>query len=181
MVAPVRFQRINVVGTSGSGKTTFARRLAHALGVPYYEIDAFSWKPDWREAPDAELFARLEEVTAQPAWVLDGNYTRTRPITWKHVQQVIWLDLSFPRTIWRVAARTIRRARTQEELWPGTGNRESLAQAFLSRKSIIWWAIRQHPRYRERYPRLMASPEYAHISFLRLRSDAEAQRFLEAA
>ena len=181
MVAAVRFQRINVVGTSGSGKTTFARRLAQALGLPYYEMDAIYWLPGWREPSYPDFMAKVEAVTAQPRWVLDGNYSRTQPIKWKRVQQVIWVDPSFLRTLYRVTARTIRRSFTREELWPGTGNRESLAQAFLSPKSIIWWAILQHGRNRARYPALMAAPEYAHISFLRLRSDAEARRFLEAA
>jgi hypothetical protein len=31
------------------------------------------------------------------------------------------------------------------------------------------------------YENLMLSPEYAHISFVRLRSDVEAERFLQAA
>jgi len=181
MVAAVRFQRINVVGTSGSGKTTFARQLAQALGLPYYEMDALYWKPGWQEPSYPEFMAKLEAVAAQPRWVLDGNYSRTQPIKWRNVEQVIWVDPSLARTLWRVTARTIRRAFSGEELWPGTGNRESLAQAFLSRKSIIGWALRQHPRNRARYTKVMASPEYAHISFVRLRSDAETQRFLEAA
>jgi adenylate kinase family enzyme len=174
------FQRINVIGTSGSGKTTFARRLAQALGLPYYEMDALFWKSGWREVSDDEFFEKVEEITARPAWVLDGNYAKTQPIKWKRVEQVVWIDPPFLRTVCRVTARTIRRGFTREELWPGTGNRESLAQAFLSRKSIIWWAIRQHPRHGAKYPALMASSEYAHISFVRLRSDAQVQRFLEA-
>jgi hypothetical protein len=91
---------------------------------------------------------------------------------------VVWLDPSFAQAVLRVTARTIRRAFTREELWPGTGNRESLAEAFLSKKSIIWWAITTHGRNREKYSALMASPEYSHIAFVRLRSRAESQRFL---
>jgi adenylate kinase family enzyme len=178
----MRFERINVIGTSGSGKTTFARRLAQALGLPYVEMDALYWRPGWQEPPYAEFMSRVEEATRQPRWVLDGNYSRTQPVKWKQVQQVIWLDLPFLTTVWRVTARTFRRAGTQEELWPGTGNRESLVQALFSpSKSIIGWAMRQHGRNRDRYPALMASPEYAHVSFVRLRSDADAQRFLETA
>lgn len=172
-------ERINVVGTSGSGKSTFARELARLLDLPYYEMDALCWKPGWREAPDEEFFCKVEEATSGSRWVLDGNYTRTLPIKWKRVQAVIWLDLPFVQTVLRVTARTIRRAFTREELWPGTGNRESLAEAFLSRKSIIWWAITTHGPNRRKYSARMAAPEYSHIAFVRLRSRAEAARFLE--
>jgi adenylate kinase family enzyme len=163
-------ERINVVGTSGSGKSVFARRIAELLDLPYYEMDALFWKPGWQQAADEELFSKVEEVCAQPRWVLDGNYTRTLPIKWKRVQVVVWLDPPFLPTVLRVTARTIRRALTREELWPGTGNRESLAEAFFSKRSIIWWAISTHAKNRRKYEALMAAPEYSHITFLRLRS-----------
>jgi adenylate kinase family enzyme len=135
------FERINVVGSSGSGKSTFARELAEVLNLPCYEMDQLFWKSDWHESSDDELFRKVHEVTSRSRWVLDGNYTRTIPVKWKQVQLVIWLDPSFLRTVLRVTKRTIYRSFTQEEIWPGTGNRESLRKAFLSKDSIIWWAI----------------------------------------
>lgn len=41
-------KKINVVGTSGSGKSTFARMLANQLNAPYIEMDALHWLPEWR-------------------------------------------------------------------------------------------------------------------------------------
>ena len=175
----VSWERINVVGTSGSGKTTFARRLAALLDLPYCEMDALFWKPGWQESPDHEFFPKVEAVTGGPRWVLDGNYTRTLAIKWQQVQLVVWLDPSFLKTVCRVTARTVRRAFTREELWPETGNRESLGEAFFSRKSIIRWAMTTHRRNREKYTALMAAPQYGHIEFVRLRSAAQAALFLE--
>lgn len=173
-----RFKRINVVGTSGSGKSTFARELALLLNLPYVEMDRLFWKPNWQETSDEEFFLKIRDATSAESWVLDGNYTRTIPEKWKHVQLVIWLDFSFPRTVFRVTSRVIRRVLTQEELWPGTGNRESLPSAFLSRKSIIWWAIKSYRRNRKKYADVMESPEFGHISFVRLRSPREVTSLL---
>ena len=40
-------ERINVVGTSCSGKSTLARALAERLNAPYIELDAIFWDRDW--------------------------------------------------------------------------------------------------------------------------------------
>ena len=146
-----KIMKINVVGTSGAGKSTLARRLSEALSLPYIEMDALLWLPDWQERPDAQLFEALETaLTASPGWVLDGNYTRTLPVKWARVQGVVWLDLGFARTVFRVTRRALRRSLTGREIWPGTGNRESLPKTFLSRDSIVWWAIKTHRPNRER-------------------------------
>lgn len=173
-----RPNRINVVGTSGSGKSTFAKDLAARLGYPYVEMDQIFWKPNWQWSEDAEFFARLKTALAQPNWVLDGNYTRTVPIKWDRVDQVIWLDLSFARTLTQAISRALRRAWTKQELWAGTGNRESFRRSFLSKHSIIWWTITTHAENRRSYERYMNDPRYSRIQFVRLRSRRETESYL---
>ncbi|MGE3315234.1 MAG: adenylate kinase [Planctomycetaceae bacterium] len=163
-----RCTRINVVGTAGSGKSTFARQLGEVLGLPYIEMDTLFWQPDWQETPDPELFPKIRDATSGDRWILDGNYTRSTPEKWKRVELVIWLDLLFLTTVSRVTKRCIQRSFSQRELWPGTGNRESWRKSFLSTDSVIWWSITSHRKNREHYSRCLSAPEYSHISFLRL-------------
>ncbi|MEM7165719.1 MAG: shikimate kinase [Planctomycetota bacterium] len=172
------YERINVIGTSGSGKSTFGRRLAARTDLPYFEMDQLFWKPNWGQSTDTELLAKIREVTQRPRWILDGNYTRTTPEKWQRVQLVIWLDLSFVRTVSRVTRRALSRSFSKQELWPGTGNRESLAGTFLSKESIIWWAMTTHRKNRRRYAAMMAAQEYDHIHFVRLTSKAAVAAFL---
>lgn len=172
-------RRINVVGTSGSGKSTFARQLAMILQLPHIEMDALFWKPDWLESSDEEFFARIEDVTNQEEWVLDGNYTRTTPIKWRRVEMVIWLDMSFPRTFSRVTKRAFHRSISQQEIWPGTGNRETLRKALFSRDSIILWMLTSYRRNRQKYLETMNSPDYKQISFVHLTTPGEVNQFLE--
>ena len=72
--------RFNVVGCSGSGKSTFARKLAKQLGCPCVELDALFWGPNWTESTDNALFQKLDTQLTGDSWVVDGNYTRTIPI-----------------------------------------------------------------------------------------------------
>jgi len=53
-------RRVVVVGTSGSGKTTIARRLAALLGVRHIELDSLHWERGWVEAHPENLRRRVE-------------------------------------------------------------------------------------------------------------------------
>ena len=58
-------KRINVVGTSATGKSTFSRALAEKLRLHYIELDNLFWLDDWQECPDEIFFARIEAEIAK--------------------------------------------------------------------------------------------------------------------
>ena len=171
-------KRINVVGTSGSGKSTFAKKLAQQLGYPYIQMDELYWLPNWEEPERNDFFLTVEKALKPPTWVLDGNYTRTTPIKWKEVDVVIWLDYPFLLTVWRACRRAISRIITKEELWTDTGNVETWGRLF-SKESIVWWTITTHHRNRRKYLAKMKDPKFQRILFYRFKGPKEAQRFLD--
>jgi len=179
-VSPGR--RISVVGNSGSGKSTLARAVAARLSVPYVELDAFMHQPGWQPRPDEEFLLEVERATAQPDWVVDGNYRRfviEGPV-WKLADTVVWLDLPRRTIMTQVIRRTVRRAVTREVLW--NGNREPLSN-FLSLdplQNIIVWAWVKHHDFAERYASAMTDPRWRHLRFIRLRSHSEAVRWLDS-
>lgn len=172
------YRRFNIVGTAGSGKSTFGRQLSELLGVPYFEMDQLFWKPAWVESDDPEFFAKIGDVVAKESWILDGNYTRTAHIKWPRTEVIIWLDMPFAVTVSRVTKRAVRRSLSRDELWPGTGNRETLRKAFLSRQSIIWWSIRNYAKNRKKYQRLMRSDDHSRLAFLRLSTTLQVETLL---
>jgi adenylate kinase family enzyme len=168
--------RISVVGTSGSGKTTFARQLAERLGLPRIELDALNWGPNWAPAEVETFRDRVRLATAADAWVCDGNYSAVRPIVLERADTVVWLDLPLRTCLWRVIRRTARRRRSREDLW-GSGNRESWRKQ-LGRDSLIWWVLTTHRRRRREYQERFADPAMAHVRIHRFRSLAEAEAWL---
>ena len=82
----MNYQRINIVGSSGSGKSTAGKVIAKKLRYPYVELDEIHWKPNWTESTEEELSFNLKRSLEGESWVLDGNYSRTVPIKWKRVQ-----------------------------------------------------------------------------------------------
>lgn len=171
--------KINIVGTTATGKSTFGRKLAAKMGIPFLEMDAIFWRPNWQEPSDEEFFPKLENALAAHSWVLDGNYTRTIPIKWKHIDTVIWLDYSFKTTITQSVLRAFKRAYSKTELWPETGNYETFGKMF-SKQSIIWWCIKNYSKNKKKYKRIMENPTYSHIKFVRLTSHEEAQAYIDS-
>lgn len=169
-------RRVSVVGTTGSGKTATARQLAGHLGVPHVELDALQWGPDWTPAGEHVFRERVIEAARGDAWVIDGNYSRVRNIVWSRAQTVVWLDYGFLVVMWQLAGRTVRRVIKREELWQG--NRETFRKSFLSRDSILLWALQTYRRRRRDYPALLRRPEYAHLAAVRLRSPSATREWL---
>jgi adenylate kinase family enzyme len=169
-------RRVAIVSSaSGCGKTTLGRDLARRIGVPFHELDALNHGPGWTEATPEELRALVEPLLAEPTWVVDGSYrSKLGDLVLEHADLVVWLDL--PVRVWlpRLIRRTLRRVVTREELW--SGNRESLRNVFLSRNSLLLYALRSYPRRRRLYP-----TELAAFDVVRLRSPREVRRWLEDA
>lgn len=171
------YTRITVVGTTGSGKTTLARKIAEGLEMTYVELDAIYWQPNWVALGTVEFQAQTTEALKGDRWVVDGNYSAVRPIVWSRAQVIVWLDYSFMTILLRLLRRTARRAILQESLW--NGNHESWRKIF-SGDSIIIWLFKTYWRRRHEYPRLLAQPVYAHLISVRLRSPQEADAWLRS-
>jgi adenylate kinase family enzyme len=166
-------RRVAVIASAScSGKTTLGRELARRLGMPFHELDAFNHGPNWTEATAEELRARVEPLVADDRWVVDGSYrSKLGDLVLERADAVVWLDL--PRRVWfpRLLRRTVSRVVRREELW--NGNRETFRNAFLSRDSLLLFALRNYPRRRLLYP-----GELAPYTVVRLRSPREVERWL---
>ncbi|HIK42023.1 AAA family ATPase [Thermoleptolyngbya sp. M55_K2018_002] len=171
-----RFQRIAIVGTSGTGKTTLAQQVGRQLGIAHIELDALHWEPNWTAAPSEVFRARVAEALAGDCWVADGNYSSVRDLVWGRADTIVWLDYSFGLVLWRSLRRAIWRSTSDVELW--SGNRETWRQTFFSRDSILLWVLQTYHRRRREYPLLLSQPEYAHLSVVRVRSPQETRSWL---
>ena len=168
--------RTVVIGTSCSGKTSFARDLARALGSPHIELEALHWQPNWVPRPAEEFSALTAQAVSQDNWVVDGNYAIVRDLVWSRATTIIWLNYSFSTVMWRALARTFRRALTGEELF--SGNRESLRMACFSRDSILCWVITTFHRRRKDYRRLFDTRTLSQLVYVEFGRPLEAETFL---
>lgn len=166
--SPRAMRRVLVVGCCGAGKSTFARRLADATGLPLIALDPLYWKPGWAETPKDEWTATVERVIAGERWIIDGNYSGTLARRVEACDTLVFLDV--PRRI--CLDRAVQRARN-----PGTrpdpipGCPERLTRDFLR------WIWRYERTQRPKMLDLVAGMGAGRRG-VALRTDDEIERFL---
>ncbi|WKD61688.1 topology modulation protein [Corynebacterium ciconiae DSM 44920] len=144
-------QRILFFGVSGAGKSTTARQLAQARGVPLIDGDSeIGFVPaadaPWttRDEQDQKEIAR--SLLAGDRWVLDSAWGAWREHALDRAEIVVCLDYSRARTFAQLLRRTVRRACHRTTVC--NGNQESWRQSFFSRQSILVWHLQTFSRKR---------------------------------
>ena len=169
--------RIVIIGATGSGKTTLANALAEKHGMPFTDLDDLYWQPGWLETPPADFRAAVDHATAAPRWIIAGNYSAVRDLTWGRADTLIWLDYSFHRVLWQLLRRSLRRVSDRNLIC--NGNRETWRK-LLSRDSIIVWLFTSFAKRRRDHAALFrdATP-YPNIkTLIHLKNPAEARQAL---
>ena len=173
-------KRILVVGDSNAGKSTLAARLAADLDLPFVEIDALFWLPNWQTRSGDE-FQRLlsENLPTDGSWSAAGNYFKEQ-VPWLRADTIVWLDYPLRVTLPRLVKRTWRRWRREEVLW-GT-NQERITNQLMvwdPSRSLINWTIRNHRRRIRTYEAAMRGPLFGQARWFRLGSPAETAAWFE--
>ncbi len=159
--------RIVVVGTSCSGKTSYAKRLAGILESLHVELDALHWNPNWTPRPPDEFRALVSNAVAADRWIVDGNYGSLRDVVWPRATSVIWLNYGFPLVMSRAIRRTVRRTISREE-------------TFFSRESILLWVITSHGRRRRNYQLLQSTNAYPLLRWFEFKTPLQADQCLHS-
>jgi adenylate kinase family enzyme len=165
-------QRILIIGSGGSGKSTLSIRLGSLLGLPVIHLDTLYWSPGWVEPDKSQWAKTVRQVIEQDSWILDGNYSGTLAERIEACDTVIFLDVSRSICVWRVLKRAINhRGRTRPDMSAGCPERLNLT--FLL---WIWnYPNRSRRKVLELLDRARATKNVVH---LRTRRDVE--RFIEA-
>ena len=100
-------ERILIIGCGGAGKSTLARQLGEKTGLPVVHLDKLYWRPGWQHVTREEFDKLLDEVLAQEAWIMDGNFNRTIQRRLERCNTVIYLDFSRTACLWGVFKRII--------------------------------------------------------------------------
>ena len=86
-------KRILVIGSPGSGKSTFARELAKMTDLPLFYLDMIYHNADHTTISKEEFDEKLQAVLMKDSWIIDGNYLRTMKMRLDRCDTVFFFDL----------------------------------------------------------------------------------------
>ncbi len=86
-------KKVLIIGSPGSGKSTFARGLSKTTGLPLYHLDLIYWRKDKTTVSKEEFKKRLADVLGKEEWIIDGNYFSTMNERIRHADTIFFLDL----------------------------------------------------------------------------------------
>ncbi len=100
-------KRVLVIGCCGSGKSTLSIKLNQLTGLPLVHLDKEYWNEGWEEPPKSDFRRRVEHITQEDRWIIDGHYFSTLNIRLEKADTVFHLDYSTRTCLARVIKRTI--------------------------------------------------------------------------
>jgi adenylate kinase family enzyme len=170
--------RIWLIGDSGSGKSTWARRISNALDIPFVELDGIFHQPQWTGLDSAEFRRRVVEITDGDAWIIDGNYSAVRDVMFERSTHIVAFDLPRHVVVRQVVRRTLSRSRHREVLWNGNVEPRWSFLRWDPEKSVIRWSYTSWPVLHERIKWFALVARGRNITYLHAHSHRELGELL---
>jgi len=162
-------KKVIVIGSGGSGKSTFARELGERTGIEVIHLDQEYWRPNWEKTPTDEWEAKVAAMLERDSWIMDGNFGGTREMRMRAADTIIFLDLPRHICLYRILKRTIKYyGRSRPDMTEGCNERFDL--------EFILWVSNYPNATRDRV--LSAVGAFPDKSFIRLRTNAEIAEYL---
>jgi adenylate kinase family enzyme len=163
-------QKVLVIGSGGAGKSTFARNLGVATGLPVLHLDKIHWRPGWVAPAKDEWRKLVADALQGEAWIMDGNFSGTLEMRLAACDTVVFLELPRWVCLYRVLKRRLRHWNT---------NRPDMAEGCHEKLDgeFIGW-IWRYPQETKPKVDAILSRFAGEKNIVRLRSQKEVDAFL---
>ena len=90
-------ERIVIIGNSGSGKSSLARRLSDRFASPVIHLDGLFWEPGGfnRKRPQEVVFAEIATLATGQRWIVEGVFGELAQAFLPNADLLLWLNLDW--------------------------------------------------------------------------------------
>ncbi len=86
-------KKIIVIGSPGSGKSVFSKKLSDITNIKLYHLDMLYHKENGTHISKKKLEEKLIKIFKEDSWIIDGNYQRTIEMRLKQCDTVFLLNV----------------------------------------------------------------------------------------
>lgn len=165
-------KKVAIFGNAGGGKSTLARHLAEATGLPLFSLDKIMYQTGGGEIPHDEYLNIHAGLLDQEAWIIDGF--GCVPSAWERfsaADTLVYIDLPLLHHAFWVTKRWLKGMFVNPEGWPDDS---PIFKGTMNSYRVLWLCHRKlTPAYRRLVSDSMPSKRVVH-----LKSSREIWRFM---
>lgn len=119
-------KRVMIIGSPGTGKSFFAKKLEITSGLPLIHLDYYYHDRTKNYYTDKQAWRqKVEELTDQDKWIIDGNYGSTMSERMKKADTIIYFDIPRRIALFGVLKRCMMGMRTKRTDMPSDWNEKT--------------------------------------------------------
>jgi adenylate kinase family enzyme len=111
----MRAKRIFILGTVGSGKSTFAKKLSKILKIKHYDLDDVFWSRKFnKKRSEVNRDKEFKELCDKKEWIIEGVYSTWIDYGIKKSNLVVLLKIPKISLSWRITKRSLKREKQKK-------------------------------------------------------------------
>lgn len=166
----MNFDRVAIIGSAGSGKTTFAKTLGSLLGRQVVHLDKILWGENWTQLTHEQHLQILEPIVQGNQWIIDGMWAKTLELRFKNATLVVFLDYKPSLCAWRAFSRSLKNGGKQRDDL-ATGCVEKIDFSFYN--YILKFRKHSLPKIKQ------LQLDYPSVQVISLKNPKQTQQFVE--
>jgi adenylate kinase family enzyme len=101
-------EKIVIIGASGAGKTTLAKKMHSILKIKVVHLDRVFWKRGWQPLSRDERMDALQNLVIEKQWIIEGSYLDLSEPRLEAADTIVFLDTHPFICLWRIWRRHLQ-------------------------------------------------------------------------
>ncbi|MDO3388522.1 adenylate kinase [Gilvimarinus sp. SDUM040013] len=156
-------KKVAIFGNAGGGKSTLAKALADAKGLPLRSLDKMKYQSGGAEVPHADYLKNHSDLLKQDRWVIDGfGCVASAWERFAAADTLIYVDLPICQHGWWITKRLLKGWYVNPEGWP---DGSPIIKGTLSSYKVLWICHKKlTPKYRQMISEVKSVKEVYHLT-----------------
>lgn len=161
-------QRVAIIGPPGTGKSTFARKLAKKTGLPLTHLDFYYHDKKHDYYNDKESWrAKATQFAETETWIIDGNFSKTLAHRFERADTIFYFNMPTHTAIIGIVNRWIAGRHTKRLDMPNDWQE-------IPTWEFFWYVLRFRHKYAKDTRQLLSATNNKTIITFRNHKQADA-------